>query len=213
MRDCVSQRRDWRSLNLRAVAKGEGRPILRERPSGDAPHRARLNAISKVFGKEGSEMGRGGARLGAGRKKKPDSLRALITNPRGRQPAAIDLFPVASATPPQHLDADARAVWSQYATLLISRGLLSSGDAAKFEMFCLACGRARQIDRAIRAGGGITAETARLTVAEIKYMQLADKLGALFGLDPIARSRLKAEPPQTRDWLDALTGDDDSPIQ
>jgi phage terminase small subunit len=139
----------------------------------------------------------------------------LIANRGGRQPPEIDplLFPVASATPPRHPDANACAVWTEYANLLVSRGLLSRGDAAKFELFCLACGRARQIDRAIRAAGGINAETAKLTVAEVKYMQLADKLGALFGLDPIARTRLNVHPPQTRDWLDALTGDDDSPIQ
>jgi P27 family predicted phage terminase small subunit len=149
-----------------------------------------------------------------GRKPKPTEQKKVLGNP-GKRPLGtepqFDL--VESTAPPAHLDADARLVWLEHASMLSTRKLLTVADLAKFEQLCKAVARARQFDAAIQAVGGVgSPDSARLVVGEVKYMLLIDKFGSAFGMDPSARARLKTPEPQKSHWLDALTGDSDDSV-
>jgi P27 family predicted phage terminase small subunit len=145
----------------------------------------------------------------SGRKPKPTRLTELLGNPGGRPLNHREpQFDTAGVAPSKHLDEDARQVWTEYAQLLSSRGLLTVADVLKFELLCTASGRLRQVGRLLPVG--ITSETnPKILAAEVRYMLLLDKFASAFGMDPASRVRLKTPEPQKGHWLDALTGDEE----
>ncbi len=115
---------------------------------------------------------------------------------RGRKPEKIlsvtkvhDL-----AAPPAWFSKDARAEWSRTVPILNERRIMTAGDLASFENYCVAVGQVREMQRIIVKQGHII-ETARGPRAhpavkiQADAMTRARLLAAELGLTPVSRSR------------------------
>lgn len=101
------------------------------------------------------------------------------------------------------MSADAKREWRRVFPSLADRKILTAADLGGLENYCVACGRVRELERAIQlAGAAIDPVVIRL---QDKAMQTARQLAAELGLTPVSRSR-----PAMRD--DSNESDDDNPL-
>jgi P27 family predicted phage terminase small subunit len=70
---------------------------------------------------------------------------------------------------------------------LVERRILTDGDLAMVEAFCVAAGRVREIEAMIQAGGGIV--DPKVWRMQNQAMQTARQIAAELGLTPVSRSR------------------------
>lgn len=104
---------------------------------------------------------------------------------------------------PSWMSADAKREWRRVFPSLADRKILTAADLGGLENYCVACGRVRELERAIQlAGAAIDPVVIRL---QDKAMQTARQLAAELGLTPVSRSR-----PAMRD--DSNESDDDNPL-
>lgn len=115
---------------------------------------------------------------------------------RGRKP---DTIPAASdaldRTPPAPawLAPHARAEWKRVAPILVARGTITKADLGMLESYCAAAGSARQIAEALAT---MSLPDPKLGGLQIRYATLARQLAAEFGLSPVSRTRIGADPEQ-----------------
>ena len=102
---------------------------------------------------------------------------------------------------PSWMSNDAKAEWKRVFPSLVERRILTMADLGGLENYCVACGRVREIERALQKGG-IDPVLVRM---QDKAMQTARQLAAELGLTPVSRSR-----PSVRENDDE--DDDDNPL-
>lgn len=105
--------------------------------------------------------------------------------------------------PPDWLSDEAKKEWRRAMPGLVERGILTEGDIASFENYCLAQGHVRELESDIRAVNDLKVKTSLLR-SQDKAMASARQMAAELGLTPISRSR-----PAMRDLFE---GDDDDPL-
>lgn len=87
---------------------------------------------------------------------------------------------------PSWLSKEAKAEWRRIMPLLVERKTLTEADMGHVECYCVAMGRVREFERAVRVSGTIDLAMNR---AQDKAMQTAKQLAAELGLTPVSRSR------------------------
>jgi P27 family predicted phage terminase small subunit len=107
---------------------------------------------------------------------------------RGRKPSVTADDKAIASTPrvPAWLSKDAQAEYRRIMPGLVERRILTHADMASVENFCIAVGRAREIERQIQKAGEITPAMFRMQNAAL---QTARQLAAELGLTPVSRSR------------------------
>lgn len=108
---------------------------------------------------------------------------------------------IKAPTAPKYLSVFARAEWKRVMPQLIARRIITQGDLAGVEAYCVAVGAARQIAEAMTATGSLP--DLKLGGLQIRYMQTARQLAAEYGLTPTSRSRIGSN---------ATEEDDDDPL-
>jgi phage terminase small subunit len=161
-------------------------------------------------------MGRGGARLGAGRK--PSKLRQYSQPIRQFEPVvhagglAPEIKPATpqgevTAEPPEDLPADQRDFWLRYAGLAIEKKTLTPHTVAGFRLLCEQDAEKRvlkeTIDRDGRTFIKVTVDGAGQEHQELKAHPLTSALGrttkhlealmARFGLAPFGKAELPVQ--------------------
>jgi P27 family predicted phage terminase small subunit len=124
---------------------------------------------------------------------------------KGDKPAIVTDKKAVSSVPkvPPWLSPDAKKEWRRVMPPLVDRRILTEADLGSLEHYCVACGRIREIERLIQAGGAaIDPATFRM---QDKAMTTARQLAAELGLTPVSRSR-----PAVRD--DNSEDDDENPL-
>lgn len=148
----------------------------------------------------------GGARLGAGRKPKPLSLRILEGNPGHRPLPKNEPKPRPVAPPcPVWLLPAARREWRRVVPELLRLGLLTVVDRAALAGYCQAWAKVEAAERAIARNGLMTEDgKARPEVGiAAKEWAMIRAFCAEFGLTPAARTRMAiAREQETDDLLD-----------
>lgn len=86
---------------------------------------------------------------------------------------------------PAWMSEDAKAEWKRVFPSLVERRILTNADLGGLENYCVACGRIRQIERALQEGE-LDPTFVRM---QDKAMQTARQLAAELGLTPVSRSR------------------------
>ncbi len=86
---------------------------------------------------------------------------------------------------PAWMSDDAKAEWKRVFPSLVERRILTNADLGGLENYCVACGRIRQIERALQKGE-LDPTFVRM---QDKAMQTARQLAAELGLTPVSRSR------------------------
>lgn len=138
-----------------------------------------------------------------GRPPKPTAVKLLAGNPGKRainhnepEPDLLD-----DLEPPEHLSADAAAIWTQLAPRLRKAGLLTTIDTLALEWLCVAAAQHRIATR--NAGDDKlimhNAETGTFSPSPWLIIQsMAFKRGKAmcdaFGMTPAARSRIMVDP-------------------
>lgn len=102
--------------------------------------------------------------------------------------------------PPSWMAKDAKAEWRRIMPALVDRKILTNADMGSVENYCIAIGRAREVEALIQRDG-IDPVLCRL---QDKAVQTARQLAAELGLTPVSRSR-----PSVREGVD---DDDTSPL-
>ena len=92
--------------------------------------------------------------------------------------------PASGCSKPSWLSGRAAEVWDFYVPQLLERGLLSPLDHDMFAAFCICCVKVEE--------GSSHAE----------WVQQLRQLSAVFGLDPLSRSRVGGSPPRPEDPAD-----------
>lgn len=142
-------------------------------------------------------MARGGARLGAGRKPEPNSVRSRR---KARQQATVLQHPsvptksvelpvsigVDEADAPNDLTMDERKVWLEFAPIAIKNGRLSQATAAAFANYCRWVLIERTCAASVTDRGSATHDRAMKWVARF-YEQ--------FSLTPAGRAMVEAGTP------------------
>jgi P27 family predicted phage terminase small subunit len=145
----------------------------------------------------------------AGRPRKPTALKVLHGTFRKDRAPKREPKPKAGTKPPtapSYLGALARAEWRRLAPRLHKLGLLTEVDRSKFAMYCQAYARWQEAEKVITDQGmtfmtekGYVVQRPEVAIA-LKQAKMAKELGAEFGLDPAARSRIDVpEPEKPRD--------------
>lgn len=144
-----------------------------------------------------------------GRPPKPTALKLIDGNPGKRK-----IEPEAKVAPgkpvrPRDLSPEARREWDRLVDLL-PETLLQRCDAYALRSLAVAIVRCRQAEKLIDAEG-LTAEGVQgikehpAVGTEVKYRNLVDRLGAQFGLSPVARARLTIPDAPDEELADLLT--------
>lgn len=103
---------------------------------------------------------------------------------------------------PAHLSDHAKAEWHRIMPQLIARRVITRGDLAGVEAYCVAVGAARTIGDMLKSN---TLPHLKLSGLQIRYMQTARQLASEYGLTPTSRARIGATQPVDAD-------DDDDPL-
>jgi phage terminase small subunit len=132
----------------------------------------------------------------------PTALQELRGNPGRRKANADEPRPAAASSwgCPVWLRRDrvARAFWDSYAPELARIGVLTIADLAKFEACAMAYSRWREYERLTSRVGLDLAIAKGYRNAALKERQQFAQLCASFGLDPSARSGVKAIAPKVQ---------------
>jgi P27 family predicted phage terminase small subunit len=86
---------------------------------------------------------------------------------------------------PEWLSPDAKREWRRIMPMLIERKILTEADMGSVENYCVAIGRAREIERLIQSEG-LTPQLFRM---QNQAAATARQLAAELGLTPVSRSR------------------------
>ncbi|SIS65159.1 phage terminase small subunit P27 family [Paracoccus saliphilus] len=89
---------------------------------------------------------------------------------------------------PDWLDPKARAEWDRVMPVLTERRILTDADLGGLENYCIAIGRARQMEAAIQVEADPELMLKFVRVQD-KAMASARQLAAELGLTPVSRSR------------------------
>lgn len=88
---------------------------------------------------------------------------------------------------PSWLSKEAKTEWRRIMPALVKRRILTVADLGSVENYCMAIGRARQIEKQIQeAGDDIDPVKVRM---QDKAIQTSRQLAAELGLTPVSRSR------------------------
>ncbi len=111
---------------------------------------------------------------------------------RGMKPKLQrDRDPLTRTPPaPKWLGEEARAEWKRVLPRLIEDRVITKADLGGVEVYCLAAGRVRDLERAIQASGGTDAALMRM---QNTAMQTARQLASEYGLSPTSRARVAAQ--------------------
>ena len=142
-----------------------------------------------------------------GRKPKPAAVKELAGNP-GKRAIPEEIKPRAvKPRVPSHLSDEARKVWGYLAPRLFELGLLTELDREALGMYCESCARWVEAKAQIKKSG-LVLKTINGNLVQNPYLSIANKaqeqmikLGAEFGLSPVARVGLPAQ--KEDDPLDA----------
>lgn len=107
---------------------------------------------------------------------------------RGPKPKLIDSTDAIAVVPkpPRWMATAAKAEWRRIMPVLVERRILTAADIASVENFCVAVGRARELEVRIQEAEDVDPVLIRL---QDKAMQTARQLAAELGLTPVSRSR------------------------
>jgi len=134
------------------------------------------------------------------------TLRKRDRNGEEPRPDVLSTLP----EPPPLLDAlpGAKETYSEYGKKLIKAGVLTALDLPALIQFAVwwtkwqAAESALAVDQAVLAGdNGGYYQNPLVSIAK-QAAQMVDKWGALLGLNPSDRTRLKVAPPEKADFLD-----------
>ncbi|QRG08803.1 phage terminase small subunit P27 family [Xanthobacter dioxanivorans] len=106
---------------------------------------------------------------------------------KGRKPSTIASTAGAltkAPAPPAWLSPDAKKEWKRCIRPLIERRILTQSDLGQLENYCIAQGRAREIERTLQAAFSLP-----LCRAQDKALATARQIAAELGLTPMSRSR------------------------
>jgi len=148
-----------------------------------------------------------------GRPPKPHHLKVIEGNPGGRRLTPLPKAPPLKPRMPADLSDGAKRVWRWLVPKLDDVGILTPVDALYLEMLCDVVARARSA-RGYADAGTLTAgrkgEPVRNPAAiELRqWLDLVDRFGSRFGLNPADRVRLAVgDPHATTLDLDRLLED------
>jgi P27 family predicted phage terminase small subunit len=164
--------------------------------------------------------GRGGARIGAGRKPKPTRLKEITGNFGGKplnvaepRPPLLKSMP----NPPHHFDRVAIREWNTMGPVLGNLGLLTEIDITAFAIYCDAFSRWVQSSTMLRKGlivvskNGVQTPSPFLSI-QARAIEQMSRFLTEFGMTPAARSKIRVdistslpEPTETRERLQFLT--------
>ena len=138
--------------------------------------------------------------------RKPTSLKLIKGTARPHRLNRDEPMPaVCAPEPPAHLDARARAKFTELAGMLNCCGVMTQLDAGALSRYCVIWVRWLDAEAEIKRKGPIVRTEAGniihspyLAVANRCHRQLA-QLESEFGLTPSSRSRVRASPPPTSD--------------
>ena len=149
-----------------------------------------------------------------GRKPVPTQLKILHGNPGHRPLNLREPKPKRAVPPcPKELDTEARREWRRITRELKAVGLISRLDRAALASYCAAWSRflSAQTELAksgpvVKSPSGFPILNPYLSVLNAAVKQLNALLAEL-GLSPAARTRIRAEPPESPSELDQFTRD------
>jgi P27 family predicted phage terminase small subunit len=136
----------------------------------------------------------------------------LITGNPGRRPVATPPRPPATLPQcPAHLSKLAKAEWKRLAPQLHELGLLTALDRPALALYCQSWARWVEAEQQLAAdgltvpsrGGVLKANPWVAIVA--RAQQDMHRLAAEFGMTPLARQRVKVEPPRPDPFDDLLS--------
>jgi P27 family predicted phage terminase small subunit len=147
-----------------------------------------------------------------GRPPKPTALKLLQGTFRKDRARKREPRPKVGDRPPSapsYLGKIARAEWTRLAKRLHVLGLLTEVDRSKFAMYCQAYARWQEAEQVITDQGmtfmtdkGYVCQRPEVSISN-KQCEIARKIGAEFGLDPAARSRIDVDVPEREKPKDA----------
>jgi len=125
-----------------------------------------------------------------------------MTHLRGiKPPIKADAGALTKAPPaPAYLSKEAKAEWKRVMPQLIERRIITRGDLAGIENYCVAIGRVREIETAF----SVQPLDKVLFGMQNRAMQTARQLAAEYGLTPTSRARVGGDMPDD--------DDDDNPL-
>jgi P27 family predicted phage terminase small subunit len=125
-----------------------------------------------------------------------------MTHLRGVKPAiSADRDALMKAPPaPKWMSEHARAEWKRALADLIGRRVITRADLTGIENYCVAVGRVREIEAAMR----VQPLDKVLFGMQNRAMQTARQLAAEYGLSPVSRARVGSNAPDD--------DDDDNPL-
>jgi hypothetical protein len=144
-------------------------------------------------------MGRGGRRIGAGRKPgSPEDVGRVLTihRPNGPvvQAAKVETGPLLD--PPGDLEASAQGVWRTYAGYAVGERTLTEATAAGFREFCQQWVYLHELDKTIQRLGAGTKEAEPYFRTYLKLAQRLDSSLARFKLTAFGKPAVSENPKQ-----------------
>nr|WP_037279367.1 phage terminase small subunit P27 family [Rubellimicrobium mesophilum] len=114
---------------------------------------------------------------------------------RGTKPnLRTDSAPIGDLPAPDWLSVDAKAEWDRVMPILAERRILTEADLGSLEMFCVAIGTVREMERELQDKGHVITvkgvpKRNPATGIQSDAMTRARLLAAELGLTPVSRSR------------------------
>ena len=123
-----------------------------------------------------------------------------MTHLRGVKPSlSPDRAPLTKApSPPKWMTDEARAEWKRIMPRLIEDRIITKADLAGVENYCIATGRIREIETALR----VQPLDKVLFGMQNRAAQTARQLAAEYGLSPVSRARTGSAAPEDDDEPD-----------
>jgi P27 family predicted phage terminase small subunit len=145
-----------------------------------------------------------------GRKPNPDNLVVLRGNPSQHRRKPSVQVPATLPKCPSHLHREARAEWKKLAPQLYAAGLLTELDVTALSALCWARATLLEATRKIAeegatvpGSGGVPRTSPWVRIANQALQQVRLFAGE-FGMTPVARQRVKVEPPAPSDDFEDL---------
>jgi P27 family predicted phage terminase small subunit len=145
-----------------------------------------------------------------GRKPHPDNIVRLRGNPSQHRRNPSVQVPATLLQCPKHLHGEAREEWKRLAPKLYAAGLLTELDTTALAALCVAQATWREASRKIAeegstvpGPGGVLRTSPWVRIANQALQQVRLFAGE-FGMTPVARQRVKVEPPAPSDDFEDL---------
>ncbi|MFZ5762849.1 MAG: phage terminase small subunit P27 family [Thermodesulfobacteriota bacterium] len=144
----------------------------------------------------------------AGRKPKPTAAKKLAGNPGKRalnraEPRMPELK--RTPAPPSFLGKPAKKEWKRVAPLLMTARVLTSGDLAALEAYCVQYGVMVEAQEQIKKDGMMVPDAKGILSIHPMFAAQQQALSQMrqfmveFGLTPSSRSRIQVPPAETKD--------------